>query len=70
MTMKIDISKADIKELYCYEIALLNVVVNLQNEIVEIRAKRKDIEEQPPKSPGITGAQSKDVLKVTEVKVV
>lgn len=46
MTMKIDISKADIKELYCYEIALLNVVVNLQNEIVEIRAKRKDIEEK------------------------
>jgi len=46
MTMKIDISKADLKELYCYEIALLNVVVNLQNEIVEIRAKRKDIEEK------------------------
>jgi hypothetical protein len=46
MTMKIDISKADVKELYCYEIALLNVVVNLQNEIVEIRAKRKDIEEK------------------------
>tara|TARA_E500000305_G_scaffold15267_1_gene10965 strand:+ start:141 stop:299 length:159 start_codon:yes stop_codon:yes gene_type:complete len=46
MTMKIDISKADIKELYCYEIALLNVVVNLQNEIVEIRAKRKDIEKK------------------------
>lgn len=46
MTMKIDINKADIKELYCYEIALLNVVVNLQNEIVEIRAKRKDIEEK------------------------
>ena len=46
MTMKIDISKADIKELYCYEIALLNVVVNLQNEIIEIRAKRKDIEEK------------------------
>jgi len=46
MTMKIDISKADVKELYCYEIALLNVVVNLQNEIVEIRAKRKNIEEK------------------------
>ena len=46
MTMKIDISKADLKELYCYEIALLNVVVNLQNEIVEIRAKRKDIEKK------------------------
>ena len=49
MTMKIDINKADIKELYCYEIALLNVVVNLNKEIVEIRAKRKDIEEKEQK---------------------
>ncbi len=49
MTMKIDISKADIKELYCYEIALLNVVVNLNKEIVEIRAKRKDIEKKEQK---------------------
>ena len=50
MTMKkIDISKADSKELYCYEIALLNVVVNLNKEIVEIRAKRKDLEKKEQK---------------------
>ena len=50
MTMKtIDISKADLKELYCYEIALLNVVVNLNKEIVEIRAKRKDLEKKEQK---------------------
>jgi len=47
--IKIDLDKADAKELYCYEIALLNVVVNLQNEIIDIRTKRKSIEEQERK---------------------
>ena len=49
INIKIDLEKADVRELYCYEIALLNVVVNLQNQISDIRTKRKSIEEQEKK---------------------
>lgn len=49
MSIKIDLEHADTKELYCYEIALLNTVVNLQNEINEIRAKRKELEDKQKK---------------------
>ena len=49
MALKIDLDQATIPELYAYEIALLNVVVNLQNEISEIRARRKEIEDKQKK---------------------
>ena len=45
----IDIKKSNVNELYCYEIALLNVVINLQNQINDIRKKRKEIEEKEKK---------------------
>ena len=43
MALKIDLDQATIPELYAYEIALLNVVVNLQSEISDIREKRKQL---------------------------
>ena len=49
MSIKIDLKHADTKELYCYEIALLNTVVNLQNEISDIREKRKQLEDKQKK---------------------
>jgi len=49
MTIKIDLKEADIKELYCYEIALMNTVVNLQNEIADIRERRKQLENKQKK---------------------
>jgi hypothetical protein len=49
MSIKIDLKHADTKELYCYEIALLNTVVNLQNEIADIRARRKELEDKQKK---------------------
>ena len=49
MTIKIDLKLADIKELYCYEIALMNTVVNLQNEIANIRERRKQLENKQKK---------------------
>ena len=42
----INLKKSNVNELYCYEIALLNVVINLQNQINDIRKKRKQIEEK------------------------
>ncbi len=49
MTIKINLKDADIKELYCYEIALMNTVVNLQNEITDIRERRKQLENKQKK---------------------
>ena len=49
MAIKINLKEADVKELYCYEIALLNTVVNLQNEIADIRARRKELEDKQKK---------------------
>jgi len=49
MSIKIDLKEADIKELYCYEIALMNTVVNLQNEIADIRERRKQLENKQKK---------------------
>ena len=49
MTIKIDLKEADIKELYCYEIALMNTIVNLQNEIADIRERRNQLENKQKK---------------------
>lgn len=49
MTLKLDLKQATIPELYAYEIALLSVVVNLQNEISDIREKRKQLEDKQKK---------------------
>ena len=49
MTIKIDLKLADIKELYCYEIALSTTIINLQNEIADIRERRKQLENKQKK---------------------
>lgn len=49
MALKIDLDQATISELYAYEIALLNVIVNLQSEISDIKAKRKQLEDKQKK---------------------
>lgn len=46
----INLKEAKINELYCYEIALLNVAINIQNQIRDIRKKRKEIEETEKKN--------------------
>ena len=49
MALKLDLKQATLTELYSYEIALLSVVVNLQNEISDIRDKRKQLEDKQKK---------------------